>query len=82
MRALLDIVLAPLGIALVLLASVAVAQLCPDTPDGYARQSRPAGQPANYPPAGEPACFMRVTVSENTVVSCYLCHAALQKRFV
>lgn len=70
-----------LCIACLLLAGIAVAQICPDTPEGYTRQYRPEGQPANYPPAGEPSCFMRFSVSENTVVSCYLCHAALQKRF-
>ncbi len=69
-----------LVIAITLIAAFAFAQLCPDTPGGYTRQPRPAGQPANYPPPGEQACFMRTTMSENSLIACYLCHAALQRR--
>ena len=68
-------------IAFLLLAGIAAAQICPDTPAGYTRQPRPAGQPANYPPSGEPACFMITTMTENkSLISCYLCHEAIQRR--
>jgi hypothetical protein len=67
-------------IPLLALAAVAIAQICPDTPDGYTRQYRPDGTPANYPPAEEPACYMRVTNEAGSYISCYLCHDYLHRR--
>lgn len=64
-------------IALSLLVSYARAQICPDTPEGYVRQYRPAGEPANYPPPTEPACYMIDTQAAASYASCILCHGRI-----
>lgn len=61
-------------IALALLIGSARAQVCPATPQGYQRQYRPDGVPANYPPAEEPACYMQNTLAANQIPSCNTCH--------
>jgi len=61
-------------IALLMLIRYAGAQLCPDTPAGYTRQYRPQGEPANYPPPAEPACFMQTTTQAGSYLSCIMCH--------
>lgn len=60
--------------------TVAIAQLCPDTPAGYIRQYRPAGEPANHPPSAEPVCYQRGTNEAGSYISCYLCHDYMQRR--
>lgn len=59
---------------LLLCAVLAVAQICPTTPDGYIRQPRPQGEPANYPPPGEPVCFQTGTNVAGSYISCSMCH--------
>jgi len=60
--------------AMLLCAALAMAQVCPATPEGYTRQHRPAGEPANYPPPEEPACYMTDTQAGASYISCTLCH--------
>lgn len=60
--------------ALILLACYARAQVCPPAPEGYIRQYRPQNEPANYPPTGEPACYMMDTQSDSRIPGCSICH--------
>jgi hypothetical protein len=69
-----------IALGLLLYYSAAGAVTCPTTPDGYVRQYRPDGIPANYPPPAEPACYMIDSQAGASYASCYLCHAALQRR--
>jgi hypothetical protein len=63
-----------IALALLVWYTAAPAQLCPATPTDYQRQHRPAGQPANYPPQGEPGCYMQYTNTADAVPSCNVCH--------
>ena len=63
--------------ALLLVCGMALAQICPTAPSGYIRQLRPQGEPANYPPSTEPACFQRGTNEAANYISCYMCHDRL-----
>jgi len=71
---------AVITLAMLLCAALAIAQICPPTPEGYIRQYRPEGTPANYPPPGEPACYMQGTQASLNYASCILCHDYLQRR--
>ena len=66
--------------ALFVVTMVAIAQICPATPQGYSRQYRPQDVTPNYPPPSEPGCYMSYTMSQPTLISCYLCHSAMQRR--
>jgi hypothetical protein len=66
-------------VALLTGSAFVYAQICPDTPDGYERQTRPPGEPANYPPLAEPACYQRGTAYSANYISCHLCHYQMWK---
>lgn len=66
--------------AMLLYYAQASGQICPATPEGYVRQYRPDGIPANYPPPEEPSCYMIGTqTAGNNYASCTLCHSYMQR---
>jgi hypothetical protein len=56
------------------MAAISHGQTCPEAPVGYQRQHRPQGEPPNYPPAEEPACYMIYTNATGNYISCIMCH--------
>lgn len=81
MTARLAIVLTALAMVyLAVMTALSHGQSCPATPPGYARQYRPDGAAANYPPTEDAACYIQGTNYTSNYISCYLCHDYMHRR--